>query len=190
MKVESEQTGSDIHPTISYYATAGSERIHGGEHGGSQATGRHFKEACHINKSLTTLGRVIMELVEAQRSAGRSAGTSSKPPTARAARHVPYRDSRLTFLLQDSLGGNAKTLMVANISPSSVSAQETLSTLQFMSRAKCIRNRATINLDARGDVVLLQREIVRLNGELDNLRKGYTEPAIQEAKELRTRLEE
>lgn len=178
--------------------TAGSERIHGGEHGGSQATGKHFKEACHINKSLTTLGRVIMELVEAQRSssgAGRppsAGGPNGRPGSAaiKPSRHVPYRDSRLTFLLQDSLGGNAKTLMVANISPSSVSAQETLSTLQFMSRAKCIRNRATINLDARGDVVLLQREIVRLNTELDNLRKGYTEPAIQENKELRQKLEE
>jgi hypothetical protein len=79
--------------------------------------------------------------------------------------------------------------MIANISPSSVSAQETLSTLQFMSRAKCIRNRAQINLDARGDVVLLQREIVRLNLELDNLRKGHTEPAVQEAKELREKLD-
>ncbi|KAF6254437.1 hypothetical protein COO60DRAFT_1665196 [Scenedesmus sp. NREL 46B-D3] len=172
---------------------AGSERINGGEHGGSQATGKHFKEACHINKSLTTLGRVIMELVDAQRSSGGGRGSSAgggKSSGGSKARHVPYRDSRLTFLLQDSLGGNAKTLMIANISPSSVSYQETLSTLQFMSRAKCIRNRATINMDARGDVVLLQREIVRLNGELDNLRKGYTEPAIQEAKELRTKLDE
>jgi kinesin family protein 15 len=92
--------------------------------------------------------------------------------------------------MQDSLGGNAKTLMIANISPSSVSSQETLSTLFFMTRAKCIRNRATINLDARGDVILLQREIVRLNSELDNLRKGCTEPAIQENKELRQKLEE
>jgi hypothetical protein len=151
-----------------------------------------------------------MELVEAQRSGGGGGGkaagskgasgsgsTSSSaltPPGAAPSaslrvRHVPYRDSRLTFLLQDSLGGNAKTLMIANISPSSVSAQETLSTLQFMSRAKCIRNRAQINLDARGDVVLLQREIVRLNLELDNLRKGHTEPAVQEAKELREKLD-
>jgi kinesin family protein 15 len=140
-----------------------------------------------------------MELVEAQRSsstAGRQGGvpggSAIKAGAAAAAarmRHVPYRDSRLTFLLQDSLGGNAKTLMIANISPSSVSVQETLSTLHFMSRAKCIRNRAQINLDARGDVVLLQRELVRLNMELDNLRKGYTEPAIQESKELRDKLD-
>jgi kinesin family protein 15 len=161
--------------------------VHGGEHGGSQATGKHFKEACHINKSLTTLGRVITELVEAQRTA-QARGNSGKGSAPRP-RHVPYRDSRLTFLLQDSLGGNAKTLMIANISPSSVSGLETLSTLQFMSRAKCIRNRAQINLDARGDVALLQREILRLNSELDNLRKGYTEPAIQENKQLREELD-
>lgn len=68
---------------------AGSERIRGGAHGGSHAQGEHFKEACHINKSLTTLGRVIMELVESQRCT--AAGKK---------RHVPYRDSRLTFLLQ------------------------------------------------------------------------------------------
>jgi kinesin family protein 15 len=168
---------------------AGSERVHGGEHGGSQATGKHFKEACHINKSLTTLGRVITELVEAQRTGPARGGNSvSKGIPANRNRHVPYRDSRLTFLLQDSLGGNAKTLMIANISPCSVSGAETLSTLQFMSRAKCIRNRAKINLDAQGDVGELQREIARLNVELDNLRKGYTEPAIQEAKQLREEL--
>jgi kinesin family protein 15 len=172
-----------------WFVLSGRERVHGGEHGGSQATGKHFKEACHINKSLTTLGRVITELVEAQRT-GHARGNSSvgKGAPASRTRHVPYRDSRLTFLLQDSLGGNAKTLMIANISPCSVSGVETLSTLQFMSRAKCIRNRAKINLDSQGDVAELQREILRLNNELDNLRKGYTEPAIQEAKQLREEL--
>lgn len=176
-------------PHVPCLFVPGSERVQGGEHGGSQATGKHFKEACHINKSLTTLGRVITELVEAQRTA-QTRGNSSvgKAAPANRNRHVPYRDSRLTFLLQDSLGGNAKTLMIANISPCSVSGLETLSTLQFMSRAKCIRNRAKINLDSQGDVAELQREILRLNTELDNLRKGYTEPAIQEAKQLREEL--
>jgi kinesin family protein 15 len=152
------------------------ERIHGGEHGGSQAAGKHFKEACHINQSLTTLGRVMTALVESQRS-GQGGDC-----------HVPYRDSRLTFLLQDSLGGNAKTLMIANISPCSINAAETLSALQFVDQAKRIRNRAKINLDAQGDVGELQREIARLNVELDNLRKDYTEPAIQETKQLREKL--
>lgn len=117
--------------------------------------------------------------------------------------------------LQDSLGGNAKTMIIANVSPSPLCAAETVSTLQFASRAKCIRNRATINLNYRyglavlsclfasalheischaklshrGDVSQLQKELVRLNVELDNLRKGFTDPAIQENKELRIRME-
>ena len=165
---------------------AGSERVKGGALGGSQAQGDHFKEACHINQSLTTLGRVIMELVESQRVGG------DKPHTTR---HIPYRDSRLTFLLQDSLGGNAKSLIIANVSSSSLCAAETVSTLQFVSRAKCIRNKASINLLYRGDVALLQKEIIRLNTELDSLRRGPGShdnaliAATAENKELRARLE-
>ena len=75
----------------------GSERIKGGGMGGSQAQGDHFKEAVHINQSLTTLGRVIMELVEAQRTAG---GGYKNRQAGAGTRHIPYRDSRLTFLLQ------------------------------------------------------------------------------------------
>lgn len=65
---------------------AGSERIASGAHGGSNVTGEHFKEACNINKSLTALGRVTTELVKSQKAGGGG--------------HVPYRDSKLTFLLQ------------------------------------------------------------------------------------------
>ena len=63
---------------------------------------------------------------------------------------------------QDSLGGNAKTMIIANVSPCHMCAQETLSTLQFASRAKHIRNKAVINQDTNGDVAMLQREVVRL----------------------------
>ena len=106
-------------------------------------------------------------------------------------------------------------MIIANVSPSPLCAAETISTLQFASRAKCIRNRATINLNyryglavlshvklpalhqischptlsLRGDVSQLQKELARLNVELDNLRKGFTDPAIQENKELRIRME-
>lgn len=66
--------------------STGSERIASGAHGGSNAAGEHFKEACHINKSLTALGRVTTELVKSQKNGGGG--------------HVPYRDSKLTFLLQ------------------------------------------------------------------------------------------
>jgi kinesin family protein 15 len=125
-----------------------------------------------------------MELVESQRG-----GASQQT------RHIPYRDSRLTFLLQDSLGGNAKSLIIANVSSSSLCAAETSSTLQFVSRAKCIKNKASINLLYRGDVALLQKEIIRLNTELDALRRGpgsqneALAAAMTENKELRVRVE-
>ncbi|KAL0025519.1 hypothetical protein WJX77_008758 [Trebouxia sp. C0004] len=141
----------------------------------SGATGEHFKEACSINKSLTCLGRVIMELVEAQRQGRRHI-------------HIPYRDSRLTFLLQDSLGGNAKTMIIANVSPCRMCAQETLSTLQFASRAKHIRNKAVINQDTNGDVAMLQREVMRLRRELNLVRDECTEPVVRENLELQERL--
>ncbi len=89
---------------------------------------------------------------------------------------------------QDSLGGNARTMIVANVSPSALNASETRSTLDFVARAKAIRNKATINLDYRGDVAALNAEIMRLRAELDSLRKGSTDPAIQEAAQLRDKL--
>ncbi|KAF8776756.1 hypothetical protein HU200_003494 [Digitaria exilis] len=91
----------------------------------SGAEGERLKEAANINKSLSTLGLVIMNLVDLAHG---------------KQRHVPYRDSRLTFLLQDSLGGNSKTMIIANVSPSVCSANETLSTLKFAQRARLIQN--------------------------------------------------
>ncbi|KAK9915231.1 hypothetical protein WJX75_006495 [Coccomyxa subellipsoidea] len=152
---------------------AGSER-----NTASGATGERLREACSINQSLTTLGRVISELVEAQQAA--QAGG--------APRHIPYRDSRLTFLLQDSLGGNSKTLIVACVSPAEAHAAETASTLEFAQRAKRIRNRARINRDTRGDEQLLRREIERLKRELE-ARDAAAEPLAQENAELRRQLE-
>lgn len=87
-------------------------------------------------------------------------------------RHIPYRDSKLTFLLQDSLGGNAKTMLVANVSPSTACAHETLSTLQFAERTKCIRNRAKVNTDTQGERRALQAEVERLQAELSSLQVG------------------
>ncbi|KAJ1696848.1 hypothetical protein LUZ63_005360 [Rhynchospora breviuscula] len=127
---------------------AGSERQKS-----SGAEGERLKEATNINKSLSTLGLVIMNLVSNKKSV-----------------HVPYRDSKLTFLLQDSLGGNSKTLMIANISPSYCCALETLSTLKFAQRAKYIKNNAIINEDASGDVLSMRLQIQQLKKELRNLR--------------------
>ncbi|CAH1450375.1 unnamed protein product [Lactuca virosa] len=130
---------------------AGSERQKS-----SGAEGERLKEAANINKSLSTLGHVIMVLVD-----GANART----------KHVPYRDSRLTFLLQDSLGGNSKTMIIANVSPSISSATETLNTLKFAQRAKLIQNNAVINEDASGDVEALQHQIRLLKEELVSLKR-------------------
>jgi hypothetical protein len=102
-----------------------------------------LKEAGIINKSLSALGNVINSLVDI--SEGRS-------------RHVHYRDSKLTFLLKDSLGGNSKTCIVAAISPAAMHFSETLSTLKFAQRAKLIKNRAVVNEDTSGTVGILKRK--------------------------------
>ncbi|KAL8115470.1 kinesin-like protein KIN-12E [Apium graveolens] len=128
---------------------AGSERQKS-----SGAEGERLKEATNINKSLSTLGLVIMNLVSI--SNGKSL-------------HVPYRDSKLTFLLQDSLGGNSKTTIIANISPSSCCSLETLSTLKFAQRAKFIKNHATVNEDASGDVLAMRLQIQQLKKEVSRL---------------------
>ncbi|GMH13425.1 hypothetical protein Nepgr_015266 [Nepenthes gracilis] len=122
----------------------------------SGAEGERLKEAANINKSLSTLGHVIMVLVDV---------AHGKP------RHVPYRDSRLTFLLQDSLGGNSKTMIIANISPSICCAAETLNTLKFAQRAKLVQNNAVVNEDSSGNVTALQNQIQLLKEELFALKR-------------------
>ena len=125
---------------------AGSERQQA-----TGTTGVRLKEAGNINKSLLALSNVINGLVDI--SNGR-------------VRHVQYRDSKLTFLLRDSLGGNAKTVIIANVSPSSLFYNETMSTLKFAQRAKMIKNKAVVNKDIQGNVLQLQAEIQRLQHEL------------------------
>ncbi|PYI14055.1 kinesin-domain-containing protein [Aspergillus violaceofuscus CBS 115571] len=110
---------------------AGSERAKS-----TEATGQRLREGSNINKSLTTLGRVIAALADPQQ--GRPAKRKGKDI-------VPYRDSILTWLLKDSLGGNSKTAMIACISPSDY--EETLSTLRYADQAKRIRTRARVNQD-------------------------------------------
>ncbi|ORY71851.1 P-loop containing nucleoside triphosphate hydrolase protein [Pseudomassariella vexata] len=110
---------------------AGSERAKS-----TEATGQRLREGSNINKSLTTLGRVIAALADPKPR--RASGKRSKDV-------VPYRDSILTWLLKDSLGGNSKTAMIACIAPSDY--EETLSTLRYADQAKRIRTRAVVNQD-------------------------------------------
>ncbi|XP_074616502.1 kinesin-like protein KIF15 isoform X2 [Acropora palmata] len=123
----------------------------------THAEGVRLKEASSINKSLSALGNVIMALVDITHGKNR---------------HVHYRDSKLTFLLRDSLGGNAKTYLIANVHPSAKCFGETLSTLNFAKRAKMIKNKAVVNEDATGSITALQAEIRRLRDELEKARVG------------------
>ena len=137
---------------------AGSEKVRK-----TGATGSRLEEAKKINQSLSALGQVINKLTD-----GRS-------------KHIPYRDSKLTRLLQQSLGGNAKTALIICCSPSAYNISETLSTLRFGERAKRIENRAVVNKElspeemkqmlvrAEQAIDILQKRIVYLEGELGKL---------------------
>jgi hypothetical protein len=129
---------------------AGSER-----QSKTQASGDRLKEATKINLSLSALGNVISSLVD-----GKS-------------QHIPYRDSKLTRLLQDSLGGNTKTVMVANLGPADWNYDETLSTLRYANRAKNIKNKPKINEDPK-DAMLreFQEEIAKLKAKLERAGGG------------------
>ncbi|OAD60380.1 Kinesin-like protein KIF16B [Eufriesea mexicana] len=128
---------------------AGSERANA-----TGATGQRLKEGAHINKSLVTLGSVISALAELS-SAG-DAFSSSKRNV-----FIPYRDSVLTWLLKDSLGGNSKTIMIAAISPADCNYGETLSTLRYANRAKNIINKPTINEDPNVKLIRELREEIQ-----------------------------
>jgi hypothetical protein len=113
------------------------------------ATGEMLDQAININLSLTALGKVIFALV------------------AEKKQHVPYRDSKLTKLLADSLGGNSKTVMIANIGPSEYNYDESVSTLRYASRAKMIKNAPKINEDPKDAMIRqYQDELTRLKQEL------------------------
>ena len=130
------------------------------------AKGTRLKEACAINKSLSALGNVISALTS--RSKGKS-------------RHIPYRDSILTRLLQESLGGNAKAIMLVAISPASSNYAQTYSTLSFAERAKKIVNRVSRNKESKGDMVkALKAEIDRLRALLESGSETTRAPAVEE----------
>ena len=136
-----EESGKGVYRTgkLNLVDLAGSERQRK-----SGATGDRFKEATKINLSLSVLGNVISALVDSN------------------AKHVPYRDSKLTRLLQDSLGGNSKTLMVACISPGANNYDETLSTLRYAKRAKSIQNKPRINADPKDSLLQKYHEEISL----------------------------
>uniref|UniRef100_A0A0K8TKQ0 Putative kinesin-like protein n=1 Tax=Tabanus bromius TaxID=304241 RepID=A0A0K8TKQ0_TABBR len=133
---------------------AGSERANA-----TGATGQRLKEGAHINKSLVTLGSVISALAD----------QTNRTEQNKRILYIPYRDSVLTWLLKDSLGGNSKTIMVAAISPADCNYSETLSTLRYANRAKNIINKPTVNEDPNVKLIReLRDEICKLKSMLTN----------------------
>uniref|UniRef100_A0A673BU48 Kinesin family member 13Ba n=1 Tax=Sphaeramia orbicularis TaxID=375764 RepID=A0A673BU48_9TELE len=151
---------------LSLVDLAGSERA-----AKTGAAGERLKEGSNINKSLTTLGLVISALAEQ--------GTAKNKT-----KFVPYRDSVLTWLLKDCLGGNSRTAMVATVSPAADNYEETLSTLRYADRAKNIVNHAVVNEDPNARIIRELRE------EVEKLRVQLTQAESLKAPELKERLEE
>lgn len=156
-------TGTQKSGVLYLVDLAGSEKV-----GKTGASGQTLEEAKKINKSLSALGMVINSLTD---------GKSS---------HIPYRDSKLTRILQESLGGNSRTTLIINCSPSSYNDTETVSTLRFGMRAKTIKNKAKINAElspaelkrqlksAQNQVLSFEKYLALLNSELRLWRNGET----------------
>lgn len=154
MKMSTEKAAK-----ISLVDLAGSERATS-----TGATGARLKEGAEINRSLSTLGRVISALADL------SSGPKKK---GKAATQVPYRDSVLTWLLKDSLGGNSMTAMIAAISPADINFDETLSTLRYADSAKRIKNHAVVNEDANARMIReLREELATLRSKLGGGKPG------------------
>ncbi|EAQ87910.1 kinesin heavy chain [Chaetomium globosum CBS 148.51] len=157
------ETGSAKSGQLFLVDLAGSEKV-----GKTGASGQTLEEAKKINKSLSALGMVINSLTD---------GKSS---------HIPYRDSKLTRILQESLGGNSRTTLIINCSPSSYNDAETLSTLRFGMRAKSIKNKAKVNAElspaelkmmvakAKTQITTFESYIVNLESEIQLWRAGET----------------
>ncbi len=159
------ETGSAKSGQLFLVDLAGSEKV-----GKTGASGQTLEEAKKINKSLSALGMVINSLTD---------GKST---------HIPYRDSKLTRILQESLGGNSRTTLIINCSPSSYNDAETLSTLRFGVRAKAIKNKAKINAElspvelkqllqrAQTQVTTFENYVTTLEGEVQLWRSGESVP--------------
>ena len=159
------ETGSQKSGQLFLVDLAGSEKV-----GKTGASGQTLEEAKKINKSLSALGMVINALTD---------GKSS---------HIPYRDSKLTRILQESLGGNSRTTLIINCSPSSYNDAETLSTLRFGTRAKSIKNKAKVNAElspaelksllkkSQGQCTTYENYIANLEGEIQLWRAGESVP--------------
>ena len=157
---KNKETGKTLSGKLFLVDLAGNERV-----SKTGAEGLVLEEAKNINKTLSALGNVILALTEAKH-------------------HVPYRDSKLTHLLRESLGGNARTTIIICCSPASFNESETKSTLQFGQRAKTIKNVAVINEELPAEewkqryekecekVARIKSQLARADAELEKWRNG------------------
>lgn len=156
---EQEYTTAKFH----FVDLAGSERAKR-----TGAVGATLKEGININKGLLCLGNVISALTE----------------DSKKAVHVPYRDSKLTRILQDSLGGNSKTYMIACVSPAEINIEETLNTLKYASRARHIKNKPVVNRDPNSAVLAqLRQEVYSLKQEIKQYQRLVTLSGSSDMKE-------
>ncbi|CCD21730.1 kinesin K39, putative, partial [Trypanosoma vivax Y486] len=150
-------TTAGMNSRINLVDLAGSERV-----AQSEVVGQRFNETRYINLSLTTLGRVIDMLAEMATNKNSQWSTP------------PYRDSKLTYILKDSFGGNSKTFMIATVSPSALNYEETLSTLRYASRARDIVNVTRVNEDPRARRIReLEEQIVRMRCDIEGKDPSY-----------------
>jgi len=165
---------------------AGSERLKK-----TQAKGSRAKEGISINKGLFVLGQVVSALAEKGRALQENSKNTESSKTRKSLpfRKPPYRDSKLTRLLQDSLGGNSRTIMIACVSPADFNADETINTLRYATQARNISNTATANLvetisqsEARKlkrENALLQTQIEELEATIAKLTQNVTEDDLE-----------
>ncbi|CAA2975310.1 kinesin KIN-7D, mitochondrial isoform X1 [Olea europaea subsp. europaea] len=173
LMIESSAPGDDYDGVI--YSQLNLIDLAGSESSKTETTGLRRKEGSYINKSLLTLGTVIGKLSEGKAS------------------HVPYRDSKLTRLLQSSLSGHGLVSLICTVTPASSYMEETHNTLKFASRAKCVEIYASRNkiIDEKSLIKKYQREISSLKLELDQLKKGMlVSVSHEEIMSLRQQLEE
>lgn len=177
LSLEIRQPGADVvrRSKLHLVDLAGSERV-----GKTNSSGSVLSEAKYINTSLFFLERVIVALHE-KATKGRS--------------HIPYRDSMMTSVLRDSLGGNCKTIMVATINPEAAHTDESLSTCRFAQRVSLIKNRATINEDVDPSLIIakLKAEVLALREEVAFLKNESGEGDVltpAEVEDLRVKCKE
>ena len=152
LNMETGKPERELVSNINFVDLAGSERAES-----TGATGDRLKEGANINKSLSILGRVISVLAKKANGQAKS-------------EQVPFRESKLTMILKPFLGGNAKTAMVAALSPASINFDETLGTLRYAWQVKAIKNNAVVNESAQDKLIRELRE------EIEKLRLGGAVP--------------